>query len=182
MGPRLQVGPLRLGPHLGLGPRLGPSVGFGPQLGPPLGLGPRPGVALLRLGPRQGLALGLGPRQGPTLRRGLGLGPAPGLGPRLGPSLRLGPGLGLAPGLGPRLGPPLGVGPLLGPHCRGVDRPLVCSPAPLTWTRMYLRVGEGLQGRRAAPRRPPQRRTPFASQCATHSRPDCAKCSSLGHP
>ena len=129
LGAGLQVG----WPALGQG--LGP-LEVGPRLGPALGLGPRLGP-LLGLGPRQGPLLGLGPRLGPLL----------GLGPRLGPPL----------GLGPVVGPPLGLGPLLGSHRRAVHRLLVGPPAPLALTHLYLRVGEGLQGRRAAPRSPRRR-------------------------
>ena len=85
-------------------------------------------------------------------------------------------------GLGPRLGPPLGprsrlglqrlveIGPLPGPpdhlhlvgarpHCRVGHRPLVGYLLRLTRTHLYVRVREGLQGKRAGPDRPPQQRT-----------------------
>ena len=81
----------------------------------------------------------------------LRLEPPLGLGPQLGSAQGLGPRLGFAHGLGPRLGPPL----RLGPRGRLVHHPLG-SPAHLTWTRLQLRVGEGLQGKRAAPHRPLQ--------------------------
>ena len=120
----------------GLGARL--QAGW-PALGQ--GLGP------LEVGPRLGPALGLGPRQGPLL----------GLGPRLGPLLELGLQLGPLVGLVPLVGPPLGMGPLLGSHRRAVHRLLVGPPAPPTLTHLYQRVGEDLQGGRAAPRSPRQR-------------------------
>ena len=85
-------------------------------------------------------------------------------------------------GLGPRLGPPLGprrwlglqrlveIGPLLGapdhlhlggagPHCRVGHRPLVGCLLRLKRMHLYVRVGEGLQEKRAGPDKPPQQRT-----------------------
>ena len=141
-------------------PRLGPALGLGPSLGPP----PGPGLALQVGFPRLGPALGLGPRLRPALGLEPSLGPPPWPelalqvgSPRLGPALGLGPRLGNALGLKPRLvlqrlvesgplpGPPerLSVGAAR-PHCGVVHRPLVGSPSPLTLTRLYVRVGEGL--------------------------------------
>ena len=105
--------------------------------------------------PRRGQGLVVG-RLGPPLGLGTRLGQPLGLVPRLGPPLGLGPQLGPTLGLGPRLGPSLGLGPLHRPHRLAVHRLLVCPPAPLALTRLNLWVGEGLQGRRAAPRSPRQ--------------------------
>ena len=85
----------------------------------------------------EGIVAGLGARLQVGWRAlGQGLGPLE-VGPRLAP----------LPGLGPRLGPPLGLGPLLESHRRAGHRLLVGPPAPLALTYLYVRVGEGLQGR-----------------------------------
>ena len=80
-------------------------------------------------------------------------------------ALRLGPPLGPRPWQGrqrmveivPLLGPPelLHCG-AAGPHCRVGHRPLVGSLSLLTRASLHLRVGEGLQEKRAAPDRPLQ--------------------------
>ena len=90
------------------------------------------------------------------------MGPELGLGPWLGPPMVPRPRLGLQRlvEIGPPLGPPdhLHLGGA-GPHCQVGRRPLVGCLLRLTRMHLYVRVGEGLHGKRAGPDRPPQQRT-----------------------